>query len=224
VSNEGWAEADKLAVEEADLHQEARDVLNTDILGVLGLGVEDKGAEPCLGSGRADDPVDGGEDVLLHLDESRSVVSTAAERVELVDIELVLAVLKLGGDPQSGATDKLVVLLVDDTARDVAVDNVDSKVEDFWPQAELVVDLNDEVGEEGTHPPLKLWLLVHEVCLREVVGLVCVLDSIPKGSCVSWVCTRATHLHLKQVLEVLFTVFLLVVETVIRATRNKLVV
>jgi hypothetical protein len=78
----------------------------------------------------------------------------------------IFGILKLRRDPEGGAPDKLVVLNVNDTSRDVAVDDVESKVQCFWPQAEGEMDLNEEINETRSHVPPNFRLLVHRLSGR----------------------------------------------------------
>lgn len=152
---------DELAVEEGELHEEAGDVLGAGVLD----GAGDAGkAQPGFGGRVPDDPLDGREDVTLHLDERLLIVRVGAHLDEFRQgWNAVLCVLELGGDPQRSAADELVVLLEDDALRDIAVDDVEGEVEGFGSQAVLKVNLDEEVDKEATHVPLELRLLVDEV-------------------------------------------------------------
>lgn len=153
--------ADELAVEERELHEEARDVLGARLLDRARHARE---AQPRLGGRVPDDPADRLEDVTLHLDEGALVVRVAAHVDELWQRRhAVLGVLELGGDPQRGAPDELVVLLEDDALRDVAVDDVEREVERLGAEVLLEVDLDEEVDEVRAHVPPQLGLLVDEV-------------------------------------------------------------
>lgn len=83
----------------------------------------------------------------------------------------VFCILKLARDPQSGAAHELVVLLVDDTFRDVAVDDVESEKEGLRAEAVLLVDLNQEVDQVRPHVPSELWLHVDQLYGCHRLGL-----------------------------------------------------
>ena len=100
--------------------------------------------------------------MLLHLDEGRLVIGVAADLDQvLYGRDAVLCILKLGRDPEGGATDKLIMFNVNDAPRDIAVDDVEGEVECLWSEAESEVDLDEEIDETGTHVPSNLRLLIH---------------------------------------------------------------
>ena len=93
----------KFAIEEGDLHEEASDVLG---LGVLHDRVAAGETEPGLGGGVANDPLDGVENVVLHLDEGGLVVGLATNLGEVVHGgDAILCVLELCGDPKGSTAD-----------------------------------------------------------------------------------------------------------------------
>ena len=129
MSDEGRSDTDEFSVEEGDFHDESSDALDLWVFEVSPGHVD---PQPGFSGGVTEVPSDGREDVTFHLDEGRLVVRLAAHVAELADErDLVLAVFKLGGDPQSSASDQLVMLLVDDSLGDVSVDDVHGEVEDF---------------------------------------------------------------------------------------------
>ena len=107
-------------------------------------------------------PLDGGEDVLLHLDEGRLVIGITADLYQILDgRDAFLGILKLGRDPEGGATNKLVMFNVNDTARNITIDYVEGEVECFWSEAESEVNFYEEIDETGSHVPSNLGLLIH---------------------------------------------------------------
>lgn len=150
------------------------------VLGRVGKGEE--GSQPSFRCWVVDVPSNGGEDMALHLDKCGLLVRATAHLVELANKRNdLLGVLELGGDPKSSTANKLVVLLVDDASRHIAVDDVDCKVEDLGAKTELSVHLDDKVDQERAHAPLQLWLLVHKLWLCECQCLR--LESAAKGVC-----------------------------------------
>jgi ABC-type Na+ transport system ATPase subunit NatA len=106
-------------------------------------------------------PVEGLQNVPLHLCEHLVVVQGATHGLQLSYSRYpVLLITVLGSNEEGGATDKLIVALVDDTAGAVAVEEVDSKKQSFRQQLEGGVSFNQEVKEVGTHEPLDLSLNV----------------------------------------------------------------
>jgi len=98
--NSGRGVLYELAVEESDLHHKAGYVLGLD---VFHDGVIASETEPSLGGGVADDPLNGVENVVLHLDEGGLVVGLTTDLCEVVDGgDAVLCVLELCGDPEGG--------------------------------------------------------------------------------------------------------------------------
>jgi hypothetical protein len=55
------------------------------------------------------------------------------------------------------------VLLVYDPLGDVSVNEVDGEVEDLGSESALLMDLDKELDEEGTHVPLELGLHLHQL-------------------------------------------------------------
>lgn len=153
-----WVLAE-LAVEQRDLHEKASDVLHFLLLDDRATA---KDAQPRFRRRVTQRPLDCRKNVALHLDERRLVVSLLAHLSEVLNSwYALLGVLELRSDPERGASDKLVVLNVDDPLRDVAVDDVQREVERFRAKPEDEVKLHEEVHQAGTHMPSDLWLLVH---------------------------------------------------------------
>lgn len=59
------------------------------------------------------------------------------------------------------------MFLENNPLRHVAVDDVHGEVENLGPEPELLVDLNEKLGEKGPHVPLELGLHVHQINLRQ---------------------------------------------------------
>lgn len=115
-----------------------------------------------VGGGVADGPLESVEHVALHLAEHVLLVGTAAHVFEVRDCgHTALFVLVLGGDPQTGAADELVVLLVHDSLGAVAVNEVDGQEEGLGLEPQGDVGLDDKVQQVGAHVPLELGLEVH---------------------------------------------------------------
>ena len=118
-----------LPVEKGDLHEEASDVLS---LGIFKAHSTARYAQPCLSSRVPNLPSDGSKNMAFHLDKGGFVVGVSTNLAQLAySGHAFFGVLELGSDPQSGTTDELVVLFVNDAAGNVAVDNVASEVEGF---------------------------------------------------------------------------------------------
>lgn len=76
------------------------------------------------------DPVDGLQHMPLHLSEHVIVVEGAAHGLELPNRgHALLLVTVLGGNEQRGASDQLIVALVDNTAGAVAIEEVYRQVQ-----------------------------------------------------------------------------------------------
>lgn len=123
-------------------------------------------------NGRVSDlPVEGVENVHLHLREHAGIVEAAAHVVELVDLRHpVLLVSVLGGNQQSGTADELVVLLIHHPLGAVPVKQVDCEEECLGEERKGSVSLDEEVDEVWPHKPLDFPLHVNEVGVRQ--GLV----------------------------------------------------
>jgi hypothetical protein len=121
-------DTDSFSVVEGNLHQEPGDVLDQLILSSFLV----EQPQPCLGSWVTKVPSDSCEDMTFHLDKGRLVVCLAAHFRQLLDEGyLVFGLFKLGGGPHGSTSNKLVMFLVDDSFRNVSVDEVDGEVEDF---------------------------------------------------------------------------------------------
>ena len=117
-------------------------------------------------------PLDGGEHVLLHLDEGRLFVGVTANLYQILyGGDTFLGVLKLGGDPESSTANKLIMFNVDDAARNIAIDDVEGQIECLWAEAESEVDLYEEVDETRTHVPSNLGLLIHGLSRTHRISL-----------------------------------------------------
>jgi hypothetical protein len=129
-----------------------------------GARVDASKTQPRLCSRVSEDPVYGRQNVSLHLDKGALVVGAAAHLSELGDGgHPVLGVLELGGDPEGRTADELVVFLIYNAARDVAIDEVECEVESFRAQTVLLVDLDEKVDEIRSHVPLQLGLHIDEL-------------------------------------------------------------
>lgn len=111
-----------------------------------------------------DGPVEGVEDMHLHLSEHAGVVEATAHVAKLVYLRHpVLLVPVLGGNQESGTAHQLVVLLVDDTPGAVSVEEVDGKEQSLGEQREGGVGFDEKVDEVRPHEPLNLALHVDEI-------------------------------------------------------------
>jgi hypothetical protein len=98
----------------------------------------------------------------FHLNEGRLVVCVTTVVDEFLDSwNSLLSVFEFSSYPQSGASDKLIVLDVHNPPRDITVEDVQGKIECFGAQAEGEVELYEKFDEAGAHVPLDFWLLVH---------------------------------------------------------------
>lgn len=150
----------KVAVVEGDLTNVSGHVSNFAV--VLLVGPND-GLEE-VDRGVANVPLEGIEDVHLHLGEHAGIVQTTAHIVQLVDLgNTVLLVAVLGSNQQRCAADKLVVLLIDDPLGAVSVKQVDGQEHGFPQEGECRVCLDQEVNQVRPHEPLDLALHVDEV-------------------------------------------------------------
>jgi hypothetical protein len=123
--------------------------------------------EESVDSGVSNDPVEGLQNVPLHLREHFVIVKGAAHGLELsYSWYSVLLVTILGSDEQGSTPNKLVVALVDNTAGAVTVEEVDGEEQCFRQQLESGVRFNQEVKEIGPHEPLDLCLDVNRVDIR----------------------------------------------------------
>ena len=107
------------------------------------------------------------EDVQLHLYEQLSFVALVAHKLELADGGDAPLFAVLGSDPEGRAADQLIVALVDDAARAIPVEEVDSQEEGFWKEPEGSVSLDHEVDERVSHGPIDLRLDVHVIHIRQ---------------------------------------------------------
>ena len=115
----------------------------------------------------ANGPAEGIEDMPLHLREHLFVVERAAHGLELADEgDALLLVAILGSDQEGCAADQLIVALVDDAARAVPVEKVDSQEEGLRKELEGGVSLDQKVDEIGSHEPLDLLLYVNGSHIR----------------------------------------------------------
>src|ERR1700733_2099349 len=95
----------------------------------------------------------------LHLGEHLLVVERAAHRLKLSDERNTIFIVSVLGRNQEGRTaNQLIVTLVDDTARAVPVDEVDSEKEGLGEELEGSVGLDEKVNEIWSHKPLDLLL------------------------------------------------------------------
>lgn len=137
--------------------------------------VFDLPAIPFLGRNQLGEEVDGGvsnvpvqsvENVHFHLREHAGIVKSAAHVVELIDLgDSILLVSILGGDQKGGATNELIVLLVNDTLGAVAIEKVDGEEERFGQERKGSVGLDKEIDKVRAHEPLDLALHVDEVSI-----------------------------------------------------------
>jgi hypothetical protein len=120
-------------VEESDLGDVKSHVLNLSIVGGLRQGDLEEG----IYRGVTNDPVKSLQNVPLHLGEHFIVVQRAAHGLQLPNgRDTVLLVTVLGSNEQGCAANELVVTLVDNTARAVAVEKVDSEEKGLGQQLE----------------------------------------------------------------------------------------
>lgn len=106
--------------------------------------------------------MDGLENMAFHLDERRLFVGIPTDMHEILySRDTLFSIFKLCGDPKGGTTDELVVLDIDNAARDVSIDDVESEVKRFWAQTEGKMDLDEKVDETRAHVPPDFRLLVH---------------------------------------------------------------
>jgi hypothetical protein len=97
--------------------------------------------------------------VPLHLGEHLLVVERAAHGLELSDERnTILLVSILGRDQERRTAHQLVVTLVDDTARAVSVEQVDSEEKGLGEELEGSVGLDEKVNEVWSHEPFDLLL------------------------------------------------------------------
>lgn len=150
---------DELSVEQSDLHEEARNVLD---LHVLRNRTTTHQPKPSFGRRMSQGPLDGRQDVSLHLDESRLLVRIATDAGEVLHSgNALLGVFKLGGNPQSSTPNQLIVLDVDDPTRNVSVNDVERQIKRLGSKPEGEVDLNKKVDKTGAHVPANFGLLIH---------------------------------------------------------------
>jgi len=122
----------------------------------------DHAAEPSLASGVSEFPVDCSENMPFHLHERVLLVYTTAVLLKISRIgDVILRIFKLGGDPDCNASNELIVLLIDDTAGRIAVENVDTEVESLLAEMENSVQFDHEVDEGRTHGHVNVGLLLH---------------------------------------------------------------
>lgn len=163
-----WLGGDEVAVVERDLAEVGGHV--PDLTVVLLVGPDD-GLEEVDGR-VADVPLEGVEDVHLHLGEHACVVQTTAHIVELVDLgDTVLLVAVLGSNQECCTADKLVVLLIDYPLGAVPIKQVDGQKQRFPQERESSMCLDQEVNEIGSHKPLDLTLHVDEVGIGQCLVL-----------------------------------------------------
>lgn len=131
-------------------------------LGVLEARVCAGNAQPGLGGRVPNGPLNGRKYVALHLDKRRLVIGAPAHGVQVLNSRnSVLRILELGSNPQRGATNELVVLLVDDSSGNVSVYNVQREVERLRSEAELEMDLDEKIDQARAHVPLQFRLHIH---------------------------------------------------------------
>ena len=111
-----------------------------------------------------DDPVEGLQNMPLHLGEHLIVVERAAHGLELpYGGHTVFLVAVLGSNEKSSAANKLVVTLVDHATGAVAIEQVNGEEESLGQQLEGSVSFYQEVKKIGAHEPLDLGLNVNRV-------------------------------------------------------------
>lgn len=103
----------------------------------------------------------------LHLREHLVVIKRAAHGLELpYGRDTVFLVAILGSDEQSSTTNKLVVALVDDTARAVPIEKVYSEEQGLRQKLEGGMGFDEEVEKIWSHEPLDFGLDVNRVDIR----------------------------------------------------------
>lgn len=154
----------KIPVVQGDLANVGRHVLNLSAVTLLGhnqLGEE-------VDRRVANVPVQGVEDVHLHLGKHARIVESATHVVKLVDLRYsVLLVAVLGGNEESSAADELIVLLVDDTLGAVPIEKVDGEEEGLGKERKGGMSFDEKVDEIRSHKPLDLPLHVDQVGIRQ---------------------------------------------------------
>jgi hypothetical protein len=116
------------------------------------------------------------------LSEHIVVVERAAHRFEFPDCRYALFLITiLGGDEESSAADKLVVTLVNDTARAITIKEVDGEMKRLREELKCVMSLQQEVQKIWPHKPLNLSLDLDGRDVRHGLQLLLVSDSITKG-------------------------------------------
>ncbi len=106
-----------------------------------------------------DNPVQGLQNMPLHLGEHVVVVKRAAHGLELPNGgHTLLAVSVLRCDQESGTAYELVVSLIHDSTRAVAIQKIDREVQCFRQQSEGVMSFQKEIEQIRSHVPLNLRL------------------------------------------------------------------
>jgi hypothetical protein len=151
----------KFPIEEGDFHQETSDVSGSSVIHVE---VAASDPQPSF-SGRVPyHPLNGRQNMILHLDEGGDVVRLIAKIVQILDSGYaLLGILELGCNPQSRTADELEVFDIHDAPRTVPVDDVECQVQGFGTKLEEEMRFDEKVDETGSHVPLDLGLLVHAV-------------------------------------------------------------
>ena len=176
----------------------------------------DHAAKPRFGSRMTEFPVNSVEDVTLHLHKAALLVDVAAKRLEVGGRgDVLLFVLVLCRDPERRAADELVMLLVDDATRAIAVHDIDREVERLLAKMEDLVKLDEEIHERGAHVHFDIDLLLHSSFARHRSLLHAWLD----GRAVKSLQTT-TNLHTMHVLEDIVPVFVLVQRNVTQKTAS----
>ena len=82
----------------------------------------------------------------FHLNEGRLFIRLATYLGQVLHRrDTFLCILKLGSNPECGTPDQLVVFDVDNTAGDIAIDDVEGEVQCFWTETERKMNLNEEI-------------------------------------------------------------------------------
>lgn len=98
----------------------------------------------------------------FHLDKRGFLISLATDLRKVLDgWNTFFCVFELGSNPQCSTADKLVVLDINDTARDIAIHDVEGEIKSFRTEAKGEMDFHEKVHQAWTHVPSNLRLLIH---------------------------------------------------------------
>lgn len=119
-------------------------------------------SEPSFSSGMPKSPLNSVENVSFHLDKRRLFISVTTDLGKVLNCRYAfLGIFKFSSNPERSTPDELIMLDEDNTAGDVAVDNVEGEVECFRTKTEGKVDLHEEINQTRPHVPSNFRLLIH---------------------------------------------------------------